>query len=74
MAYNPYHLVPPDDPRAAWCEYCGDPVIEEDEDSEQMIDGTYVHEYCMHGFADGLLFQIKKLREKINDMVGKEFV
>lgn len=73
MAYNPNHLVHPDNPRSAWCEYCGDQIFPGDDDYEQMANGDYVHTYCMTGYANGLLFKIKGLHEKIEEYVGKDF-
>ena len=73
MAYNPYHLVPDDNPNAIWCEYCGDQIMDFDGPNEgvYLLFGVVVHSDCLVDYTESLQLQIERLDDKVEEMVRK---
>jgi hypothetical protein len=68
MGYNPSYPAPYDNPRAIWCEYCGDQITE-DQDIVNLVNDLIVHKDCLEDYTNGLLFRINNLEEKIEKLV-----
>ena len=72
MAYNPEHLIPPDNPNAFFCKYCTDQILD-DEDWELRRNGDEVHIDCLGGYSDGLLLEIEDLYLEIERITRVDF-
>lgn len=72
MAYNPFNLVPPDNPLAIFCKHCSDQIMD-DEDWELRRNGDEVHIDCLGGYSDGLLLEIEVLYKKIEKITRVDF-
>ena len=69
-AYNPQHLVPPDDPSVVWCDLCGDQV-QYDGEGVYLMDGIVVHVECLPEYTEGLQMRIHQIENKIASMVAR---
>ena len=70
VAYNPQHIVPPDNINATWCDLCGEQVMA-DEDAAYLLDGVIVHFGCLPEYAEGLQLRLRGLENKISDLVER---
>ena len=74
MAYNPYHMVPPDNPRAEWCHTCMEQIDPDDEDDGVYFDeGIIVHRNaeCLEGLARYFEAKLMGVLDKIEKMVER---
>ncbi len=78
VAYNPEHIVPPDNPHAEWCDYCGEQIrglFDDDLDDDEVVyllDGIILHPGpCVVGYAEGLQRRLRGFENKISDMVER---
>ena len=72
MAYNPNHLVPPDNPNAIWCEYCGDQIgFEEIDECHERVGGGFIHMECLSDYCTGLEMQMKHTNDAIEKMIER---
>ena len=73
MAYNPNHLVPPDNPNAMWCEVCGEQVFVDEDDVAYMRLGV-VHRNtdCLEEYGKHQDREVLLLKRKIEELIRKD--
>ena len=71
MAYNPYHINPPEDPNAKFCVVCGEAISHNEIDYEEvhwLPNGDVVHkEDCICSLVDSQWYTIGRLKERLAD-------
>ena len=75
MSYNPQHMDPPDNPKAKWCDVCGEQIfIDDTSEVYECLNGGYVHrETCHDEYTWALEKREEQLMKKIEKIVSMDF-